>query len=249
MPDGTLCAIPARGGSKRLPRKNLRRLAGKPLIAYTIEAAQASGLFDAVYVCTEDEEIAACARAYGACVPMLMPAEVCGDLIASHVPCQTLAAYLTEKGGPSETLVCLQPTSPLRKADDIRLGVDKFREGDFDFLVSVTAVDPHDFHWAVVPNGGGYWRMYFGNEFMKERPLLPPVFRPNGSIKIGRLSALAKSGHFCGERRGVIETPRERSVQVAVEVDLRLCEQLLAERSACRGSRGVSLWSLEPPGG
>jgi CMP-N-acetylneuraminic acid synthetase len=74
--------------------------------------------------------------------------------------------------------------------------------------------------------------MYFGNEYMKERPLLPPVFRPNGSIKIARLAALAQVGHFFGDRMGVVETPPQRSVHVALELDLKLCELLLAGRAA-----------------
>ncbi|MFZ0319340.1 MAG: acylneuraminate cytidylyltransferase family protein [Candidatus Sulfotelmatobacter sp.] len=232
MAEAMVCAIPARGGSKRLPRKNLRMLASVPLIAHTIEVARESGLFDRVYVCTEDQEIAEVARAYGASVPILMPEELCGDLVASHVPCQHMAEHLSDTGHSADTLVCLQPTSPLRSVDDLTTAVKKFRESDLDFLVSVTAVDPHYFHWAVVPNGNDHWRMYFGNEYMKERPLLPAVFRPNGSIKIGRLAALARVGHFFGERMSVIETPPERSVHVAVEFDLKLCELLLAERAA-----------------
>jgi CMP-N-acetylneuraminic acid synthetase len=227
-----LCAIPARGGSKRLRRKNLRALAGKPMIAHTIEVARQSGLFDSVYVCTEDEEIAEIARAWGAAVPVLMPEDLCGDLVASHIPCQHLVAHLAAQGRAIETLVCLQPTSPLRSVGDLKAAVEKFQSNNFDFVVSVTAIDPHDFHWAVVPNGANYWRMYFGSQYMKERPLLPPVFRPNGSIKIARLPALAQTGHFFGERMGVIETPPERSVHVAVEFDLKLCEQLFAERAA-----------------
>jgi CMP-N-acetylneuraminic acid synthetase len=129
-------------------------------------------------------------------------------------------------------LVCLQPTSPLRSVEDLTAAVNKFKNGDFDFLVSVTPVDPHDFHWAVVPDGNEYWHMYFGNKYLMERPLLPPVFRPNGSIKIARLPALARVGHFFGERMGVVETPPERSVHVALEFDLKLCELILAERTA-----------------
>jgi CMP-N-acetylneuraminic acid synthetase len=227
-----LCAIPARGGSKRLPGKNLCHLAGKPLIAHTIEAARQSGLFETVYVCTEDRQIADVARAYGASVPILMPEELCGDLVASHIPCQHLASHLAGQGISTDTLVCLQPTSPLRNVHDLRAAVSKFQSGDYDFLVSVTPVDPHDFHWAVVPNGNEYWRMYFGNEYMKERPLLPPVFRPNGSIKIARLQSLAEAGSFFGQRMGVLETPPERSVHVALEFDLKLCELFLAERTA-----------------
>jgi CMP-N-acetylneuraminic acid synthetase len=115
----------------------------------------------------------------------------------------------------------------LRSSQDIHDAVEKFSEGQFDFVVSVTPVDPHDFHWAVVPGEGNYWKMFFGTQYLKERPLLPPVYRPNGSIKVAKLSALAATGNFFGERLGVIETPLERSVHVAVEFDLKLCETIL----------------------
>jgi CMP-N,N'-diacetyllegionaminic acid synthase len=228
--ESMLCAIPARGGSKRLPRKNLRALAGKPMIAYTIEQALQSALFDEVYVCTEDREIADVALSYGAKVPFLMPQDLCGDLVASHIPCQHLAAHLATYARPTDTLVCLQPTSPLRSVNDLKAAVGRFQRSDFDFLVSITPMDPHDFHWAVAPTEGDYWGMYFGSKYMMERPLLPPVFRPNGSIKIARLPALAETGHFFGKRMGVIETPAERSVHVASEFDLKLCELLLADQ-------------------
>jgi CMP-N,N'-diacetyllegionaminic acid synthase len=224
--DKMICTIPARGGSKRLPRKNVRELAGKPLIAYSIEAALETRLFDQVYVCTEDAEIARVATQFGASVPELVPEELCGDLVASHIPCQYVASRLSANG-EIDSLLCLQPSSPLRNAQDIRDAVEKFSEGPFDFVVSVTPVDPHDFHWAVVPGEGMYWRMFFGTQYLKERPLLPPVYRPNGSIKIAKLNALAATGNFFGERMGVIETPMERSVHVAIEFDLKLCETIL----------------------
>jgi CMP-N,N'-diacetyllegionaminic acid synthase len=230
-----MCAIPARGGSKRLARKNLRELAGKPLIAYSIEAARESG-FAEVYVCTEDQEIADVAVRYGAIVPRLMPADLCGDLVASHVPCQFLAAELGKAGRSFESLLCLQPSSPLRSAEDIRGAVNLFNQGNYDFVVSVTPVDPHYFHWAVVPSGESYWKMYFGSQFLKERPLLPVVCRPNGSIKIADLSALKTSGNFFGERLGVFETPEEHSVHVATEFDLAVCEAVLRQEDASLSS-------------
>jgi CMP-N,N'-diacetyllegionaminic acid synthase len=224
--DKMICTIPARGGSKRLPRKNVRELAGKPLIAYSIEAALETRLFDQVYVCTEDSEIARIATQFGASVPELVPEELCGDLVASHIPCQYVASRVSANG-EFDSLLCLQPSSPLRSAQDIRDAVEKFSGGPFDFVVSVTPVDPHDFHWAVVPGEGMYWRMFFGTQYLKERPLLPPVYRPNGSIKVAKLSTLAAIGNFFGERMGVIETPVERSVHVALEFDLKLCENIL----------------------
>ncbi len=225
-----ICAIPARAGSQRLPGKNLRLLAGIPMIAHTIAAAQKTGLFEQVYVCTEDREIAAVARDCGASVPFLMPEGLCGPLVASHIPCQQMAAYVAARERPIHHLICLQPTSPLRSVDDIQSAIDKFAGGDMDFLVSVTPVDPHDFHWAVAPRDDGYWQMYFGGLYVKERPLLPPVFRPNGSIKIAKLPSLATVGHFFGPRMGVIETPPERSVHVAQEFDFKMCAMLMAEK-------------------
>jgi CMP-N,N'-diacetyllegionaminic acid synthase len=233
--EGMMCAIPARGGSKRLARKNVRDLAGKPLIAYSIEAAHEVG-FNDVYVCTDDSEIAEVAVRCGALVPRLMPEELCGDLVASHIPCQFLASEISEGGRAFESLLCLQPSSPLRSADDIRGAVEVYRKGTFDFVVSVTAVDPHYFHWAVAPAGPLYWKMYFGTEYMKERPLLPVVCRPNGSIKIAKLSALGASGNFFGERLGVFETPEDRSVHVATEFDLTVCRAILSEKGAVASS-------------
>jgi len=221
-----LCAIPARAGSKRLARKNLLPLAGKAMLAYTIEAARDSGLFGEVFVCTDDLEIAGVARRHGASVPFLMPPELCGDLVPSHEPCSHLARQL----GNHDSLICLQPSSPLRSAADIRAGCQRFEQDGLDFLVSVTPVDPHYFHWAVHrENQEGDWRLFFGERFMQERPLLPPAYRPNGAIKMARLEALGKTGHFFGQKLGVLEMPEERSVHVATRFDLDLCEFLLSK--------------------
>lgn len=235
MRDGMMCAIPARGGSKRLARKNVRELREKPLIAYSIEAAREAG-FAEVYVCTEDAEIADVALRYGALVPRRMPEELCGDLVASHVPCQFLASELLKSGRKFESLLCLQPSSPLRSAEDIRGAVDLYNKGTFDFVVSVTPIDPHYFHWAVAPSGPLYWKMFFGTEYMKERPLLPVVYRPNGAIKIAKLSALGALGNFFGERLGVFETPEDRSVHVATEFDLTVCKAILQEKCGAASS-------------
>lgn len=228
MPPSLFCCVPARLGSKRLPRKNLLPLAGRPLLAHTITTARESGLFDAVFVCTESAEIADAARARGATAPVLLPPELCGDLVASHVPCQNLAGSL---GRADDVLVCLQPTSPLRSVDDIHAAVERFRRDDLDFLVSITPIDPHYFHWAVRSGADG-WGMYFGNQYLIERPLLPSVHRPNGAIKIARLGRLREVGHFFGPRLGVVEMPEERSVHVATQFDFDLCEFLLRRSAA-----------------
>lgn len=224
------CAVPARAGSKRLPGKNLADLCGRPLIAHTIEAALLTGLFEAVYVCTEDATIARAAEQAGARVPLLVPPTLAGDSVASHIPCQWVAAEILGDAALDIALVCLQPTSPLRTAADISAAVHRFDGGNADFLVSVTALDPHYFHWAVEVEGS-YARMFFGDRFLKDRLELPQVYRPNGAIKVAHMAALKAYGNFFGPGLTTMSMPEERSVHVASRMDLDFCEFLIQRRA------------------
>jgi len=227
-----LCVVPARRGSKRLPLKNLRVLAGKPMLVYSIEGALASGVFERVFVSTEDDEIAGIARAHGADVHV-RPAALADDLAGSAEVCLDVYDGRRALGDVYDAVVCLQPTTPLRSAGDVRGAWERFVESGADFLVSVTPVDPHYFHWALHPTGA-WWGMYFGDTYMLERPLLPPVQRPNGSIKIAGAAALRARGNFFGERLAVYETPEERSVHVATQYDFDLTAFLMARASGAR---------------
>ncbi len=222
MMNDILLAIPARGGSKRLARKNLLAIDGKPMIAHTIEAAQQSKLAADVYVCTEDDEIADVAGQYGAQV-FRIPAEMAEDNISSTTPCLALYDHLLAQGAHIEYLFNLQPSSPLRTADDITGSLARIREANADYLVSVTPIDPHYFHWALLEKEGD-WAMYFGSEFLRERLYLPDVYRPNGAIKLARAAKLRETGHYFGKNLSVYEMPEERSVHVATRFDF-LCVQ------------------------
>lgn len=214
--------IPARGGSKRLLRKNLVALKDEPLIGYTIRAALAARLPN-VIVATEDDEIAGVAARHGADVARV-PNELTEDLVASWVPC---AHVMHERGAKAEdVLLCLQPSSPLRSSQDISASIGRYRQEEHDFLVSATPIDPHYFHWALQESESG-WQMYFGDRYLVERPLLPPVYRPNGAIKIARLDALERQQNFFGPSLAVYEMPEERSVHVATSFDLAVCEAVL----------------------
>lgn len=221
----TVCVIPARRGSKRLPLKNIQSVAGKPLLAYSIIEAQAAG-FAAVYVATEDQEIADIAKSYGATLPKLVPAELCGDLNPSWEPCLYLADELTKTGKRFENLLCLQPSSVLKKGEDIKEGMKIFTEGNYDYLVSVTPIDPHYFHWAMTEKEGK-WQMYFGKQFLKDRHELPPVFRPNGAIKIAKIDKLRTEKSFFGDNLGVSLMLEERSLHVISAADLKIAEAFL----------------------
>lgn len=224
MPE-VLLAIPARGGSKRLPRKNLASLGGKPLLAHTIEAAYDSKLADDVFVCTDDEEIAQVASRYGARA-FSIPLSMAGDEVSSSVPCLALYEALLKQGVTVEYLCNLQPTSPLRTGEDIRQAFETLRRSVCDFLVSVTPIDPHYFHWAVVEQEKG-WGLFFGDRYMKERTELPPVFRPNGAIKLGKAEQVKKTGHFFGYPMAVYPMPEERSIHVANAFDLTCARAIL----------------------
>ena len=115
-----LCVIPARAGSKRLAGKNIATVAGKPMLAWTIEAARQSGIFDAVYVSTEDDKIASIAHQFGAIVPYRRPAALAGDKVTNVAVALHLLDHLNGGDSQYDTIVCLQPTSPLRTAAHIR---------------------------------------------------------------------------------------------------------------------------------
>lgn len=200
------------------------------MIAYSIEEAIKSGLFAEVYVATEDSQIAEVAQSYGAIVPYLLPDELTGDAVSSLEPCLHLADYLERNGSRYNFLFCTQPTSPLRQADDFRKSLQILRETRADFVVSVTPIDPHYFHWALVEGQGHRWRLFFGNRFLKERVDLPIVYRPNGAIKVGLIASLKKVRHFFGDRLAVYQMLEERSIHVATEFDFELAEMLLEKR-------------------
>ncbi|MGH8671120.1 MAG: cytidylyltransferase domain-containing protein [Burkholderiales bacterium] len=227
-----LCVIPARRDSKRLPLKNIRPLNGQPMLTYTVRAALDSGVFDTVYVSTEDSEIAAIAEGAGA-VAHPRPDELAGDLVSATGVCLDLEQVLRNRGEICDAIVCLQPSSPLRSAEDIRGSWQHFVAAGAHYLVSVTAVDPHYFHWAVWKTEDG-WRMYFGDQYMDERPLLPPVYRPNGAIKIGKIGPLRATRNFFGKPLEVYIMPEQRSVHVAEQFDFDLAQYLMGKMNKLR---------------
>jgi CMP-N,N'-diacetyllegionaminic acid synthase len=224
-----LCVVPARRNSKRIQEKNLALLAGRPMVVYTIEAALESGVFDRVVVSSEDPEIRELASQCGA-EPHERPEELAGDLVSATEVCLEANEAQRRQGETYEAIVCLQPSSPLRTAADVAAAWETFLDAESDFLVSVTPIDPHYFHWAVRRDADGWWEQWFGDEFMVERPLLPAVQRPNGAIKIGRVEPLTELRNFFGPRLAAYEMPEQRSLHVAEPFDLALAEWLVSTR-------------------
>jgi len=187
--------IVARGGSKGIPGKNIKPLAGKPLIAHTIEAAKASGVFTRIVLSTDDEAIAAVGREYGAEVPFMRPAELAQDATPTLPVLVHAVTWLRdEQGFMPDAVVLLQPTAPLRQPFHITESVELLTSTGADTVVSVNEVPGHyNPHWQF--NVGADRRMsIFTGEAMKDivkrRQELPTTYSRDGAIYAFRTSLL-----------------------------------------------------------
>ena len=221
-----LAVIPARGGSKGVPRKNIRLLNGKPLIAYTIEEAKKSKYIDRIIVSTEDKEIAEISTKYGAEV-IERPAELARD----DTPTVDVVLHLLDSLNHYEPdiIILLQPTSPLRTYEDIDSALVLFINNNCDSVVSVCEIE-HTPYWSFKIEDG-YLKPIFGEEYLKKRRQeLPKVYIPNGAIFITTPDILKKYRSFYCERTVPYIMPIERSVDIDNEIDFLLAEILIKRR-------------------
>lgn len=178
--------ILARGGSRRLPRKNVLNLCGKPLIAYTIEAAREAKHLSRTIVSTDDEEIATVAAACGAEVPFLRPAHLAADDSSSVDALMHAVDWLQAHGETMDAVVLLQPTSPMRKGIHIDACIALFKDSGADTVISVREAADHPY-WCWQPADGSRIEPYFSvAELSTGRHLLPPAVMPNGAVYVVR---------------------------------------------------------------
>ncbi len=221
-PSRVLAVIPARGGSKGIPRKNVRFLAGKPLIRYAIEHALASHRVDRVVVTTDDEEIAHVAQVAGAEV-LMRPAELCGDAVPlDPVIHHAMTTWEATRGERFDAVVTLQPTSPLLTSATIDAAIDRFFAGGADTLLSV--IDDRHLSWTM--KDGAYVPAYSRRV---NRQDLPPHFRETGGIVVARRECVA-AGSRIGARIDLLEVPARESVDIDTPMDWWLAEKLLNHR-------------------
>ena len=230
-----LAFIPARGGSKGLPNKNILDCAGKPLIAWTIEAARAVCAIDEVFVSTDKEQIADVARKSGASVPFLRPAELATDS-ASLMDALT-HAWTTLRNGEGKAydyIVVLQPTSPLRTRAHIELALDHYfetRGSENDSLASVYPVPPK-FGWLMQKSvePAGYIDFCFDIcSSNAQRQSLKPYYMPNGAIFVVRGTVLGK-GFYTERTIPFVMAPAE-SVDIDTRAEFDQAAELLRART------------------
>jgi CMP-N,N'-diacetyllegionaminic acid synthase len=225
--------VPARGGSRAVPRKNLALLAGRPLIMYTFDAAKQSRRLTRTLLSTDDDEIAACGRACGIEVPFMRPPELATDATPSIAVVEHLLAELErrEEYRP-EIVVLLQPTSPLRRAAHIDAAVDRLIETGADSVVSVVKV-PHQFNPVSVLRLDGDRVTSFlpaPASPVLRRQDKPEVYARNGAAVYAVRRATIAAGTFFGaDCRALIMSP-EDSIDIDDQFDLVVAEALLQTR-------------------
>lgn len=222
--------IPARGGSKGVPRKNIKLLRGKPLLAYTAECALRSRLLSKVVLSTDDKEIADIGKSLGLEVPFLRPAELAEDTTPT-LPVVLHAMYQMEELGESFDAVCLlQPTNPLRRVEDIDACIQLLEKSGADSVISILPV-PHTYNpkWVYWKNSNGEMTLSTGErEPVARRQDLPPSFHREGSVYVTRTEVLVTKQSLYGQKVQGYEVLPEFSANIDTlddweEIETRIC--------------------------
>jgi len=220
-----LAVIPARGGSKGLPRKNVLPLGGKPLIAWTIEAAQGVSAIDRLIVSSDDDEILAVARSFGVEAMNRDPA-LAGDTVTSEPVLIDVADRLAADGTVYEWIVLLQPTSPLRTAGDIEGALSLAEQTGGESVISVSEVSKPP-QWCFALGDDGEMQRIMGGGASPRRQDLPTAYAPNGAVYVGRLETLRRTLSFYAGAPRAFVMPAARSVDIDSELDLAIAEAVL----------------------
>jgi CMP-N,N'-diacetyllegionaminic acid synthase len=228
---GTLGVIPARGGSKSIPRKNIALLAGKPLIGYTIEAAIAAKRLDDIVVSTDDAEIAEISNGFHGNTPFMRPPELATDDALTIGVVQHATTFMEEARGSSyDHIILLQPTSPLRTSQDIDDAVEKLIATNCDSVVSVVDVDGyHPFRMKRFVEDRLINFIDQGFEDMRPRQILPRVYIRNGAVYGSTRNVVMSDGTLVGDDcRGIIMSS-ERSINIDSPSDFLLAEEAMSK--------------------
>lgn len=223
--------IPARGGSKRLPRKNVKLLGDKPLIAWSIEVAKASKYIDRIVVSTDDEEIKLISEQYGAEVPFLRPEYLSSDHASSFDVIKHAIGFL-KLDQPNELIVLLQPTSPLRLVSELDTALESFIARNAKGVVSISETE-HSPMWSNILPENGCMSDFIRTEVLGKRSQdLPKFFRLNGSIYIYEtISLLAQAKIFFDESVYGFETSLETSIDIDTALDFLIAETIMKNRA------------------
>jgi pseudaminic acid cytidylyltransferase len=222
----SVAIIPARGGSKRIPRKNLKLFHGKPIIAYSIEASLSSGLYDKVIVSTDDDEIAKVAQSYGADIPFLRPAELSNDSAATLPVVQHALRALADDGAMFDFACCIYATAPFIRESDLALAFDRLASrADKSYSFAVTSY-PFPIQRAVKLETDGTVAMFQPEFFQVRSQDLEPAYHDAGQFYWGRSAAWLRGDIMFSSVAVPIVLERQRVQDIDTEEDWRRAELL-----------------------
>jgi len=225
-----LAIIPARGGSKGIPRKNIKIIAGKPLIVWTIEEAKKSKYIDRLILSSEDVEIIRVAKEWGCEVPFIRPKELAQDETPGIEPVIHAINTLSEK---YDYVCLLQPTSPLRKVENIDDCIEKCIKNDADSCVSVTEVDKHPY-WMYEIGKNEELISLFPDKSITRRQDLPKVFALNGAIYISTCQQILKQKKLITEKTYGYIMNKNNSIDIDEEMDFNFSAIMLLNKKDSR---------------
>lgn len=222
----TLYVIPARGGSKGIPHKNIKPLAGKPLIGYSIDVARQLAADDDICLTTDDPEIAATAESMGLNVPFLRPASLATDTCGTYEVLIHALDFYRDRGIDYDTLVLLQPTSPMRTADDVRAALALYSP-DIDMVVTVKEAASNPYYNCYETDNDGFLHISKGDGGYTRRQDAPKVWEYNGAVYVINVESLRRMPLSAFTRRRMSVMPAERSVDLDTPVDWIIAEKLI----------------------
>lgn len=226
-----LAVIPARGGSKRIPRKNIKPFCGKPMIAWSIEAALQSGCFDAVIVSTDDVEIAEVARHYGADVPFMRPAELSDDYAGTVPVIRHATEWFIANGQAPEQVCCIYATAPFVTGEDIRRGLDALANDDCYYAFSVTSY-AFPIQRAIRITPDDRVEMFNPEHFNTRSQDLDEAYHDAGQFYWGRASAWLEGKILFGTYAVPVKLPRHRVQDIDTPEDWERAEWLFKAMQA-----------------
>lgn len=216
-----IAIIPARGGSKRIPRKNVKTFAGLPMIAHSLRAAHESQLFDRILVSSEDEEILAVATEHGG-EPLRRPEELAGDHVATIPVIRHGVEWVEAQGWVLDGVCCIYATAPFVRAEDLRRGWETLRDLQVDFAFSTTTF-PFPVFRGLLHEGAGV-RMLFPEHFLTRSQDLPEAIHDAGQFYWGTARAWKNEERLFTERAAPIMLPRHRVQDIDTPEDWRRAE-------------------------
>lgn len=213
-----VAVIPARGGSKRIPRKNIKDFCGRPMIAWTIIAARKSGLFDHIIVSTDDTEIAEVAREWRAEVPFIRPADLAGDHTGTTPVVAHAVDWMQAQGWATDAVCCLYPASPFIHAEDIRAGLELLHSGDWAYAFTVTDFPAPIFRsFRQLPEGG--LEMFFPEHAPTRSQDLPEALHDAAQFYWGTPEAWTSGKPMFAPHSIPLRIPRWRVQDIDTEDD------------------------------